>query len=246
MLSRVELHVVEKFAFLATLTFSLPLDWDKDSKLLIPTKSKLKQSLVGINLILVVAYQGFQLVQLLPAFGFYKDVEQKDNLIFHVYFILIQSFLVAVQWHGSMHAINWCSWFNQIRRFNRTSGQTQKKLHLFVFYMPAVRCISNIIGMLLLGKEFSEPNIREKILLGVQWSLYSLAVLFPLIFPLKSNNPNFVYSAIPETWKSSTLFLVFCIFETSNLIRVCILHLSLAVFVFTHIFTLHFWLNRAK
>jgi len=100
-----------------------------------------------------------------------------------------------------------------------------------------------IAGLRYLGKEYLEPNIREKLLKTVQWMLLLLGVLFPFIFPLKPDNPNFIYSVIPESWNGFNVFLFFCVFETYNIARAIVFHLILAVSIFTHIFTLNFWLK---
>jgi len=124
MLTKVELDIVERFARMATLTLSVPLDWDKNRKLLLPTNSSIKFALVVCNFVISIFYVIFQFVRLLPGMGYiYESEKNKDNFVFHFYFIIIELFLAIVQWHAFTHTNGWCSWFNQIRQFNKTAGE---------------------------------------------------------------------------------------------------------------------------
>jgi len=126
MLTAVELQIVERCAYAATLTLSFPMDWEKSKRLLVPTKSKLKYSLILINFSVTILYIVFQILRLVPGLGYnYKNRESKDfvaSLVFHFYFICSQWILALIQWHSLSQTNGWCTWFNQIRRFNKSFG----------------------------------------------------------------------------------------------------------------------------
>jgi len=97
-----------------------------------------------------------------------------------------------------------------------------------------------------LKKEYAEPHIKDVLLTQFQHFVYLIGIAASLIFPMMKDNPNFVYSALPEQWRTWWLVSILFVYETYDVIRFVTTFLLVSSFTYAQIYSVHFWLNQAR
>jgi len=105
---------------------------------------------------------------------------------------------------------------------------------------------SFIIGMEFFGKEFLDPNRREKFVKLIYFSILAIELLFIGMFPMMSDNVHYFYSVFPSVWKNGLTWTWFVVVEGFVVWQTGTQH-SIIIFIgFLHIFTQKFWMHECR